>query len=192
MYIFIQAVGIMAMIFPAMSFQQKTQRKILIFQVIGAALFFLHYLLLNSFVGAFLNVIAFTRAIIYSQIGKRKWAYSLFFPLLFLFLSIATYVLTFTVFNTEKTTYNLIVESLPVIGLSIQHFGFRMKDAFKVRVMYLISAPLWVAYAAFHASIGGILVDSINIVSIIIGIIRLDVRKKKDNFNTCVEKESDK
>ena len=186
MYIFIQAIGIIAMIFPALSFQQKTQRRIVIFQLIGTAFFFVHYLLLNSIVGAFLNIIAFTRAIIYSQIGKKKWAYSLFWPLLFLALSILTYVLTFTVFNTEKTPVNFIVESLPVIGLSIQHFGFRMKDAYKVRVMYLISAPLWVAYAAIKSSIGGILVDSINIVSIIIGIIRLDI-KKKNNPNTTLE-----
>ena len=72
---------------------------------------------------------------------------------------------------------------MPVAGTTIQHFGFSMKDASKVRLMYLFSAPLWVAYAAIRMSIGGILVDSINIVSIIVGIIRLDLKKKKPADN---------
>ena len=188
MFIFIQAIGIVAMIFPALSFQQKTQKRILLFQLIGNSLFFVQYLLLNSYVGAFLNLIAIIRALVYSQMGKRKWADSILWLYLFLLLTVATYVLTFTVFGTERTTFNYIVELMPVIGISIQHFGFRMKEASKVRLMYLFSAPLWVAYASIRMSIGGILVDSINIVSIIIGMIRLD---RKKEVKTEIEEKSE-
>ena len=93
-----------------------------------------------------------------------------------------SYALTFTVFNMERTAFNLIVETLPVVGISIQTVGFRMKNPFKVRCMYLVSAPFWIVYASIRVAIGGILVDSINIISIIIGIVRIDIksRNKRD------------
>lgn len=182
MYILVQILGVLAMIFPIMSFQQKTQKKILFFQIIGNVLFFFHYYLLNAMVGAFLNVIAMLRACVFSQRGTRKWADSVIWIYIFILLGMVSYALTFTVFNMERTAFNLIVETLPVVGISIQTVGFRMKDPFKVRCMYLVSAPFWIVYASIRVAIGGILVDSINIISIIIGIVRIDIksRNKRD------------
>lgn len=136
--------------------------------------------------GAILNFIAIIRTLIYSQRDKKRWTDSVFWVYFFNLLSVFSYFMTFTIFNMKPTTFNFIVEMLPVVGMTVHNVGFRMKSPFKVRLFYLIGTPLWITYAAIRASIGGVLVDTFNIISIIIGFVRIDMRTKQS------EKMSDK
>ena len=136
--------------------------------------------------GAILNFIAIIRTLVYSQRDKKRWTDSVFWVYFFTLLSVFSYFMTFTIFNMEPTTFNFIVEMLPVVGMTVHNVGFRMKNPFKVRLFYFIGTPLWITYAAIRASIGGVLVDTFNIISIIIGFVRIDMRTKQS------EKMSDK
>lgn len=101
--------------------------------------------------------------------------------MIFLLIAFASsYPLNFLVFKTPPTTLNLIIEILPVIAMIVATIAIKIGVSKMVRRLGLISSPLWLTYNCFSGSIGAILSEIFNLISIIVGIIRLDIRKKKN------------
>ena len=88
------------------------------------------------------------------------------------------------VFGTKPSLQNLIIEILPVIAMIIATVSLRLGSAKAVRRLGLISSPMWLIYNCFSGSIGAIASEILNLISIIIGIIRLDIKKNKNDENT--------
>ena len=183
-----QAIGIIAMVMNVLSFQQKTQRGIIFFLLCGGALFTINFIMLDALVGGLLNLVGVIRGLIY--LNKEKFHAD--HPLWIVGFSlayIATYVLTFTVFDKEPSTYNLIVEMLPVIGMIIGTISFSMKNAKGVRLLSLIGSPFWLAYNIFSGAIGAIACEIFAEISIVIGMLRYDIKRgKTDEENTEITK----
>ncbi len=176
-----QGFGIIGMIFNIIVFQQKSQRKVLMFQFFAAASFALNYLLLGSIIGGLLNIVGAFRSLVY-YFDKKTHANSIAWFIVFILAFASSYPLTFLVFNTPKTTFHFITELLPVLAMIIATIAIRIGSSKAVRGLGLISSPLWLTYNCFSGSIGAIASEILNLISIIIGIIRLDIkRKKKDN-----------
>lgn len=173
-----QILGIIAMGIALLSFQQKTQKKIVLFQLCSTTLFALHFSLLGAATGALLNFLGAFRALIYSNRGK-KWADHWSWLLLFSLLPFCIYGMSFSFFDIAPTLGNLILELLPTLGMIATTISFRMKKAAQVRLFSLISSPLWLIYNCFNFTIGGILTESFALLSIFIGILRLDIKKEK-------------
>ena len=180
-----QILGIVGMVLAILSFQQKTQKKILTFQVSSNALFIINYLLLGALTGGFLHLCSLIRGVVFSFRNKHSWAASILWIFIFSSLYLISYMLVFVVFNVEFNLYNATIEMLPVIGSVMATIGFRMKNANMVRFMYLFAAPPWVVYSVLNFNIGGSLSEFLNMVSIIIGIIRLDRKKKIHSFENA-------
>lgn len=178
MKIFAQILSIIAMIVALLSFQQRTQKRIVLFQFCSSFLFAVHFMMLGAITGSLLNFMAAGRALIYSQRGKA-WADHLGWIILFSLLPFGIYCLTFAAFGMEPSLGNLLLELLPTLGMIATTVSFRMKKAAQVRAFSLISSPLWLIYNCFNFTIGGILTESFSLISIFIGILRLDVKKKK-------------
>ena len=176
--IFVQAIGIVAMIIIAFSFQQKSQKKILFIQMFGNLIFIVHFLLLNAISGALGNAVAMLRAIIFWLGNKYKWASHKAWIYVFAFAFLFSYVLAFTVFEKPFTLYNALVEILPAVGSFIITFGFGVQNARTVRIIYLIGSPFWLAYSILTFSISGALNEALNIASIILAIVRLKTHIK--------------
>lgn len=171
-----QGIGIVAMAFNIFSYQQKSQKTVILFQLFGGMLFGLHYWMLGATIGALMNVIAVIRAIVF--IFKEKLhADHIAWTVGFITVFLVSYALTFTVFEKEPTLTNLIVESLPVIGMTALTIGFRRRDAKAIRQFGLISSPAWLIYNIVNLSIGAITCEVISLVSIVIGMLRLDTQK---------------
>lgn len=174
-----QIVSIIGMLMGVLSYQQKGKARILTFQLIGAALFVVHFFMINALSGAILNFVAIVRALIFIYEDKihgdhPAWTIGL----------TATYILSyisvFTVFGKEPTVKNLILEILPVLAMTVTTIAFRYKEDKILRRVTFISSPMWLTYNAIFFSLGGIIGESLNIGSAIIGTIRLD-RKKEEN-----------
>lgn len=173
-----QAIGIVAMAINILSFQQKEQRKLIIMQFFGASLFALNMFMIGAVVGGFLNLIGAVRAIVYAN--KQKFhAENKLWLVFFISAYLASYALTFTVFGKEPTAVNLIVEFLPIVGMTASNFGFFFKNASTVRKLGLVSSPSWLTYNIVNFALGGIICEILCMISIIIGIIRLDIRRNK-------------
>ncbi len=178
-----QGVGILGMIANFLSFQQKEQKRVVAFQFFSALLFGINYLMLGAYMGALLNAIGVIRAIVFVNREKLKAehpAWLIFFILAFS----SSYPLVFTVFGKEPILKNFIIELLPVIAMILATISYRFTKAKDIRRFGLFSSPMWLTYNIFCFSIGAILSEILNLISIIVGIIRFDLKKKQNTEKT--------
>lgn len=173
-----QVFSIFGMLFNVLSYQQKSKKGVIVFQLFGTLLFSVSFFLLGAYVGAMLNALAMVRSVIFIN-GDRLHANHIAWLLGFSALYVGSYFLAFTVFAKPVTPFNLIIELLPVIGMIVSTMGYRSKDAKTVRRYSLVTSGTWLIYDIFSRSVGGTICEVISIVSIIVGMLRLD-RKKKD------------
>ncbi|MBO7187629.1 MAG: YgjV family protein [Clostridia bacterium] len=174
-----QSFGIVAMIFIVFSFQQRKRNMAILLQLIGGALFCVNYTMLGAIVGGLLNFIAVIRGLVFLNKEKLK-ADSPIWLIIFISLFLTSYVLSFCVFDKAPTTKNFIFEILPVIGMIASTLSFRKDDAKSIRRYGFISSPCWLTYNIVNFSIGAIITEVLNLISIVIGTIRFDIKKKKD------------
>lgn len=171
-----QLLGIIAFLMAALSFQRRTQRGIVIMQSIASFCFTVHYAILGVACGFLMNTLAFFRAIVYSFRKTHKWAASVIWLVLFEILTVLIGVYAYL--DGEGP-----VVILATVGTVIATIGYRLENAKLVRRVLLIQAPLWLSYDAIQGSIGGVLSEGMSICSIIIGILRLDIKKESANKN---------
>lgn len=168
-----QFIGILAMGFNILSYQQKTRNRAIAFQLCGGMLFAVNFLLLGALVGGILNVVAAVRAIVFLNRDKLQ-ANRIGWLVGFTAVYILSYILTFTLFGKAPTPANLLVEVLPVIGMIATTVSFRLSDAKAIRRYGLISSPCWLIYNIVNVSIGAIICEVLSLGSILIGMFRLD------------------
>ena len=144
-----------------------------------------HFFLLGALIGAVLNAISLFRAMVFVNRGKN-WADKVLWLYVFIFLSCLAYVINFTLLKNMSfpngTVYtDFIVEVLPVIGMISSTFSMRTRYASVARKLSLITSPLWLVYNIINSSIAGMITEIFALISIITGIIRLDLKKKDKN-----------
>lgn len=166
-----QAVGIVAMVFNILSFQQKSPKGVLAFQLVGGFLFSINFFMLGAIVGCLLNVIAVIRALIYLNREKLhtdrlEWLFG------FILVYILSYFLTFTAFGKEFTVFNGLIELLPVIGMTAQTIGFRLNRVKAIRGYGIVSSSAWLIYNIINMAIGAIVCEVLSLISIAISLIR--------------------
>ena len=177
-----QIMGGFGMVFISTSYQYKKQRNLIISQMVGSAFFFVNFLLLGIaagtvLIGAIMNLMGILRAVVFSNKEKFR-ADKPIWMIGFIAAYLVSYALVFTVFGTEATPKNLIVEALPVIGMTSSTVAFYSTEAKRTRYLGFITSPSWLIYDAITFSIGGVVTEVISLVSITVGIIRHDLKKK--------------
>ncbi len=172
-----QAIGIVAMAFNILSYQQKTQKKVIVCQLFGCTLFAINFLMLGATVGAILNMVGAVRAVVFMN-KKKLHSDNIAWLIGFICIYILSYILTFTLFDKEVSLLNCIIEFLPVIGMTATTVSFRYTDAKTIRRFGLISSPSWLVYNIANFALGAIICEVLSLGSIIIGILRLDMAKK--------------
>ena len=184
MDIIAQFFGIIGMIFNLLVFQQKTHRGVTMCQFFAAVTFAANYLMLGAFVGGILNIVGGLRAAVFF-FKEKTHANSVFWLIFFILAFAASYPLTFLAFGTKPTVSNLIIEVLPVIAMIIITISLRLGSAKAVRFMGLFSSPMWLTYNIFSGSIGAIASEILNLISMIVGIIRFDIKREKKDESPC-------
>jgi len=168
-----QAVGIVAMFFNIFSYQQKKASTVIAFQLFGSLFFGISYFMLGAYIGAVLNVVGVSRALLFLKRDKfhtDKLPWFIFFCSLYL----ASYVLNFTVFGKQPTFGNLVIECLPVIGMVSTNLAYRYNSAKIIRRFGLVSGCAWLIFNIASVAIGAILCEAFSISSIFIAMVRLD------------------
>ncbi len=174
-----QIIGVFAMTFNILSYQQKQQKFIIALQLFGSALFTVHFFMLGAYMGGLLNAVGIVRAIVFLNKDKLK-SDRLPWLIGFICVYLLSYALTFTLLKKPFTAPNAIVEILPVIGMTATTVAFRCKTAKTTRLLGFISSPAWLIYNIVSVSIGAICCEVISIISIFIGYLRLDKNQKDD------------
>ena len=171
-----QAIGIVAMLFNIISFQMKTQRGVIFCQLCGGMLFTINFFMLGATVGGILNAIAVFRAVVFMFKDKFR-ADHILWLIGFVVLYLTSYVLTFTVFNKDAKAIDYVLEVFPVVAMTAQSVAFRRGDAKTIRLLGLISSPSWLVYNIYYVAVGAIVCEAVSIVSIIVGILRYDIKR---------------
>lgn len=180
LYVITQLFSIAGMLFNCLSYQQKKKSRIIFLQLLGGALFTVHYFLLNAPLGFLMNAIGFVRACVFCRKERIEGRDRLWVPM-FILCYIASYVLAFTVLGIEPTAQNLLSEVLPVLAMTLCTLAFAVPTARGVRRLLFAASPLWLTYNIFSHSIGGMIGESINLCSNTIAMLRHDRAKKEDD-----------
>ncbi|MBQ8683008.1 MAG: YgjV family protein [Clostridia bacterium] len=168
-----QAVGLVAMAFNILSYQQKSPKRVILYQLFGSSLFAVNFFLLGAIAGGITNLIAAGRAVVFAN-HQRFRAKHPAWLWLFIGLYVLSYPLTFTVFGKDFTLLTAVIELLPVIAMVATTVSFRMEDAAIIRRFGLVSSPCWLVYNITNLAISAIICEVLSLCSIVIGMLRHD------------------
>jgi hypothetical protein len=173
-----QIVGVVAMTVAFISFQQKSPKGILVLQMVSSTLWTVHFFLLGAYTGCIMNIVAIGRNAVFAQRDKKKWADHVGWVYGIVGICILVYVLNFTVFGLKRSTGNMIIELLPILSTALSTVGLRKEKASHVRLYCLLCSPMWLVYNIYNVALGAIATEITNMISLIIAIFRLDIKKK--------------
>lgn len=160
--IFIQALGILGALICILSYQCKENRIYYVGQAVSGLCFSIHFFLLGSYTGALLNFINIFRGIGYAaESAKHKRAYGT------LLGSSVLYVLA-TIF-TYDGPFALVACAAQLIGSAEMFWGHPI--GMRVLQFFFVS-PGWILYNGNAGSIGGVLCETFNMVSILVFFLR--------------------
>lgn len=169
MNIVIQIIGIAAMLFSVFSFQMNKHKHIMIMQILATTLFGLQYFLLGAYTGMAVDIVATLRGIVFYHRDK-EWTKSNIWIAVFIIMFILSGFLTW------QGPSSLLMTSAMILNT----FSFSFTKPKLVRSTILISSPLVLIYNILTGSIGGIINEVCVELSSIIGLLRYDIKRKKD------------
>jgi len=164
MQILIRVFGILGMAGAVSSFQCKTHKQILLLSTLSELAFALQYILLGSYTGAAMNLMGCVRKLVFAQRvakGKDNRIAILLFCVFFVIAGILTWQGPVSLFITAAKCITTI--------------AYGSKHPFVIRTLNLFSNFAWLIYDWYALSYEGALSDLISIVSILLGIVRLDL-----------------
>lgn len=161
------------------SFQLKNNRHLFLVQTFAALGFGISYLLLGALDGFLINAVAFTNTtvLLYKKLRKKPILIAICaaFPI----ISIVTALTYNGVWDTTKileVAFSFLI-AIAQIFYTITTWGDNGRKIRTVRV-FLVT-PAWLGYNIVVSSIGGIICEAFNVISIIISFIRYG----KDGFS---------
>lgn len=160
-YVIGQLLGIVAVVLGFISFQRQSPGEILIFQVITALVFSVHYFLIEAFTAMALNLVAAIQCVFYyfrDKHGSKGILEPVFFTVLVSIISVLTWEGWYSVFI--------------MLGLVINSISLAFSDAQKIRISMFLKSPLCLLYNIFVLSGGGIIYECAVLVSSVIGTLR--------------------
>ena len=163
-----QLMGMMAVILGFVSYQMHTQKKILVVQTATALAFCIHYLLIGAYSGLALNSLAIVRNLAYYHRDKKLFSGQkcpIFFAILMAFMGALSW----------QDWYSLFI----IAGLVINTLCLSFTNPQNIRKSILVTSPMVLIYNCFVFSIGGVVYESVAIISSVIGIITY--RKQRKN-----------
>ena len=143
-----QILGFVAVIIGFISYQMKTPKAILCFEIMSATVFGTHYLFLGEFTGVALNGLMLVQGIVY-YIRARRGKKGFVVPAIF----------TCLVLIVGFLSWNSFTSLFIIIGLAIYSFFIGMSNAQVIRFAMFAKAPICLTYNVLVFSLGGILYE---------------------------------
>ncbi len=169
--VLIQSVGWLALICSAISFQQKKRLGILLWQATATLVSSIYLFLLGAREGAYLDLLSFAGKMVFSKGGAVLGIPLSVWRIVFLGAMLAAGILTWAD----------IFSLLAILASCLSLFALSMKNPTHIRIISLFVGPCWIVYNWVYHAYPSILMECIALTSIVIAIIRYDIRKKKEN-----------
>ena len=162
--IIIQLIGGLGILASILAFQFKKHKSILFFRTLNEFIFAIQYFLLGAYTGAAASVVGCARNIIFTkQLSKNKKTT----------VSVIVFAIIFTVFGfaTWQGPKSLLI----IFAKVMSTLAYGNKNTTVVRVIIFSTSTMWLIYNYCVFSIAGVLCEAFTLLSLIIGIIRLDI-----------------
>ena len=175
-YIIGQIFGGIAILFGFISYQVKTQRQLIFMQSATALVFCVHYFLIGAYTGMAMNAVNIVRNFFYDR-RNRKGGRDIYTPLAFALIQAVIGILTWNAW------YSVFV-FLGIVGNTV---CMSFANPQNVRKSIVITSPLVFTYDAFASSFGGMVYEAAAWVSAIIGIVRVELAKRRSSAGERVK-----
>lgn len=166
-WIVIQSVGVLGIAAGVAAFQCSEHKRLILFRTANELLFAIQYLLLGAYTGAAMNLVGCVRNVIFGKMverGKSTISGRILFSLLFVVFSIFTWA---------------GMKSI-LIGIAkvVSTFAYGSSKTSVVRIMIFCTSLAWLVYNFLVGSYAGCLCELFTLISIIVGIVRIDISKR--------------
>ena len=162
-----QVIGFVAMAIIVFSYQQRSHKNILAFQMVSGLLFTVHFLLIGAYTGCVSNLIGALRSLIYANRGKNKFTDFKLWPVIFSVIFTVSGVLT----------WDNIFSLFPIVAMIMSSVVLWIDSPKINRALSIPTSACWLVYNIPSGSISGVATEIFVLSSIIIGMIRLDRKK---------------
>lgn len=167
----VQGIGFVAVAFFILSYQMKSNRLLFLFQLIGCSFFVIQFGILGAYTGALSLLINILRNVLLLKANVWTWVRSKK-----TMLGIIALLVAFTIW-----TWNGWISLLPLASVGVTTVGYWTDNAQKIRLSQLVGSPCTLLYDVLIHSWGGVLSESITLVSIILSIIRFGWKTLNDD-----------
>lgn len=158
----IQAIGFIGVVFFIVSYQMRSNRALFLFQLIGCLIFTAQFLIMGAYTGALSLIVNILRNLLLLKINDWKWVKSR------ITLSAILVLLTAVTVYTWAGWLSL----LPLMSVGITSIGYWTNNAQKIRLSQMLGSPFTLVYDALIHSWGGVMNESIALISIIVSVCR--------------------
>ncbi len=161
-----QGFGLIGLGIIVYSFQCKKNKQFFLMQGLGSLMFFINFLLIGAFAGAFFNLTNLVRGLLFSKNPKKPWKL-----LLIEFLYTASFA--FSAYLVWGDWFSVFIAMLPYITLLIMSVLMYYGNGKYIRYFqFSLMSPSWIVHNIFNFSLGGLLCESFNMISVVVSFIR--------------------
>lgn len=161
-----QIFGLIGLVIIVYSFQCKKNKNFFLLQGIGSFMFFLNFMLISAYAGAFFNLTNLIRGLLFSKEDKKLWKL-----IAVIFCYTACFI--FSVTLMWGNGFMIFISALPYVTLVVMSVLMWLGNAIHIRIFQVtLMSPSWIVHNIFNFSLGGILCESFNMISAIISFIR--------------------
>lgn len=160
-----QAFGIVGLVIIVLSFQCKKNSLFFLMQGVGSFMFFLNFIMIGAYGGAFFNLTNLLRGLLFMKDAKKKWKLAL--------VEVAyTACFAFSVYMNHGL-WDIILVALPFSALLICSVLMWLGNAKHIRYFQIAyMSPTWIVHNIFNFSLGGLICECFNMISSIIFCLR--------------------
>ena len=161
-YIIGQILGIVNIGVVLFTYSRKTRRGILFTKLVSDALCVVQQAMIGAFTASLVNVINFSRDIVYYYKGDKKWASHIAWLIFFLIVTSITPLFTWQGWFSV----------LPAIGSCIAAIGLYCTKTYVTRSLTVATMTCWIVYSCILFNPGALVASIVSIVSAVIGLFR--------------------
>ena len=156
----IQAIGFVGVAFFIASYQIKSNRALFACQLTGCIIFCIQFFIMGAYTGALSLIINIIRNVLLLKARDWLWVKS----------KITLAVIIALLAGITVYTWAGWMSLLPFVSVAVTSIGYWTNNAQKIRLSQFIGAPCTLVYDILIRSWGGVLSESITLMSIIISV----------------------
>lgn len=166
----IQGIGFIGVVLFVVSYQIKSNRALFLCQLLGCIVFSTQFFIMGAYTGALSLMVNIIRNVLLLLSKNRTWARSK--------LALCAILLLLTVVTVY--TWAGRTSLLPSFSVAVTTLGYWTQNAQKIRLSQLIGSPCALAYDVVIRSWGGVMNESIVLLSILVSILRFGWKNLAD------------